>query len=912
MKIQFEKNQAYQIKAVQSVIQVLEGQSLNGSDFEFSLNDNRAGSIQLTETGIGNQLTIAPDQILKNVQQVQEANEVEVSSQLEKLVFKADDGESVTTEFSNFSVEMETGTGKTYVYLRTIYELNKVYGFKKFVIVVPSVAIREGAIKNLEITFDHFQELYDNVPADFDVYDSKKLASLGSFARSNAIQILVINIDSFAKDDNIINKIRETGIRPIQHLQAAAPIVIVDEPQNMETELRKKAIASLNPLFTLRYSATHTNSYNQIYTLDPVRAYDLGLVKQIEVDSVLSHNDSGSAYLSLDGFKLAKKSLSAVLTILKADSSGVIKKAIPVRNGDNLFQLSGEVEAYRDGYIVNAIDSEEGIVEFSSGVVLYKGQPQGGMNDEVQKEMIRATIENHLRKEKELNELGIKVLSVFFIDKVANYRTYDAHGKWHPGKFAEWFESILSEQLKNPKYKNLYTSDVSDMHDGYFSQDKGKFKDSSEGRSTKADDETYHLIMKDKEKLLDMKTPLRFIFSHSALREGWDNPNVFQICTLNESKSEIKKRQEIGRGLRLCVDKHGIRNTERSINRLTVIANESYEVFAGTLQKEIEQECGVSFQGRIKDARKRKAVQLKKNWELDQNFLDLWERIKHKTDYKVNYDTNELITKAVSGVKSMHAIPKPMIQRIKTEAKFVRNTSNELVEIGGDVKSSKDRTVTPTGYEIPDFVGYIQGKTELTRATISEIILQSERVGEIFNNPQVFMDSVVKIIKTEFDRLKVNGIKYEKIAGQSYEMTLFDSKEIESYIDNLIAVKKQEKTLYNYILIDSLSEPERKFAEECETRDDILFYIKLPAWFVIKTPIGNYNPDWALIKQEDDEAIKIYFVAETKSAKAVKDTTLLRESERMKILCGERHFEEFKDVGFAAVGSVSDIPSNNG
>lgn len=908
MKIQFEKNQAYQIKAIQSVIDVLEGQSLNSSDFEFSLNDSQAGSIQFSETGIGNQLTIAPDQILKNVQQVQEVNEVEVSSQLEKLVFKADNGEIVTTEFCNFSVEMETGTGKTYVYLRTIYELNKVYGFKKFVIVVPSVAIREGAIKNLEITFDHFQELYENVPADFDVYDSKKVAALGNFARSNAIQILVINIDSFAKDDNIINKIRETGIRPIEHLQSTAPIVIVDEPQNMETELRKKAIASLNPLFTLRYSATHTNSYNQIYTLDPVRAYDLGLVKQIEVDSVLSQHDNGGAFVSLDGFKVAKKSLAAVLTILKAESSGVSKKAVPVKNGDNLFQLSGGVEAYRDGYVVNAIDSEDEKVEFSSGTVLYKGEPQGGMNEEIQKEMIRATIENHLRKEKELNKLGIKVLSVFFIDKVANYRTYDASGQWHPGKFAEWFESILSEQLKSPKYKNLYASDVSDMHDGYFSQDKGRFKDSSEGRSTKADDETYRLIMKEKEKLLDIKTPLRFIFSHSALREGWDNPNVFQICTLNESKSEIKKRQEIGRGLRLCVDKRGVRNTDRSINRLTVIANESYEAFAGTLQKEIEEQCGVSFKGRIKDARQRQAVELKKNWELDQNFLDLWERIKFKTDYKVSYDTNDLIKNAVAGVKAMPAIPKPIIQRVKTEAKFLRDSNNELIEIGGEIKSSKDRTIMPTGYEIPDFVGYIQGKTELTRATISQIALQSGRIAEIFHNPQVFMDSVVKIIKTEFDRLKVNGIKYEKIAGQSYEMTLFENKEIESYLDNLIAVKKQEKTLYNYILIDSLSEPERKFAEECESRDDILFYIKLPTWFVIKTPIGNYNPDWALIKQEDDDAMKIYFVAETKSAKSVKDKTLLRESERMKIHCGERHFAEFEDVGFAAVGSVSDIP----
>ncbi|MBC3788642.1 restriction endonuclease [Spirosoma utsteinense] len=907
MKIQFEKNQAYQLEAIQSVIDLFEGQNLNNSDFEFTLDDSGAGSIKFTEIGIGNQLTILPEQLLENLHKVQVYNELSQSLQLEYLSFKGETGAVETTDFGNYSVEMETGTGKTYVYLRSVYELNKVYGFKKFVIVVPSVAIREGVVKNLEITFEHFKEIYENVPAAFEVYDSKKVAGLSNFARSNAIQILVINIDSFAKDDNIINKPREGGIRPIQNLQSTSPIVIVDEPQNMETELRKKAIASLNPLFTLRYSATHTNAYNLVYKLDPVRAYDLGLVKQIEVDSVLSQNDNGGAFVSLEGFKLAKKSLSATLTILKADASGVSKKSVIAKNGDNLYQLSGGVEAYKDGYVINALDSAEGMVEFSSGTVLYRGEPHGSVNDEIQKEMIRATIENHFKKERELNPLNIKVLSVFFIDKVANYRSYDNAGKPVAGKFALWFEEIFAEQIKNPRYKNLYPYAVSDMHDGYFSQDKGKFKDTSEGRSTKADDETYRLIMKDKEKLLDMNTPLRFIFSHSALREGWDNPNVFQICTLNETKSEIRKRQEIGRGLRLCVDQSGARNTERTINRLTVVANESYEDFAKALQKEIEQDCGVSFKGRIKDARKRQTVQLKKNWELDKNFLDLWERIKHKTEYKVNYDTNDLIKNAAAALGAMPAIPKPMIQRIKTETKFIRDDNNELLEVGGDIKSSKFQTIPQTRYDIPDFVGYILARTELTRATISEILLQSTRLSEIFNNPQLFMDSVVKVVKTEFDKLKINGIKYEKIAGQSYEMQLFDDNEIESYLDNLIVVKKQEKTLYNYVLIDSLSDPERKFAEECENRDDILFYIKLPSWFVIKTPIGNYNPDWALIKQEDEEAVKIYFVAETKSAKAVKDKTLLRESERMKIICGEKHFAEFGDVGFAAVGSVSDI-----
>lgn len=911
MKLQFDKNQQYQLDAINSVIDALEGQDLATTEFEFSIADEQKGSLQFTESGIGNRLTITPEQILANIQKVQATNELEPSSEFEKLSYKDDKGDTISPKFGNFSIEMETGTGKTYVYLRSIYELNKVYGFKKFVIVVPSVAIREGVLKNLEITFEHFQELYENTPANFEVYDAKKLVSLANFSRSNTIQIMVINIDSFTKDANIINQVRERGVRPIELIQSTNPIVIVDEPQNMETDIRKKAIANLNPLFTLRYSATHTNTYNLLYRLDPVKAYDLGLVKQIEVDSVLSMNDNAGAFVSVDGFKIAKKSLSASLTILKNESSGVSKKSVTVKNGDNLFLVSGGIDAYKDGYIINLIDSEEELIEFSSGTIVYKGQPLGGMNSEIQKEMIKATIENHLRKERELNPKGIKVLSVFFLDKVANYRNYASDGTAGKGQFAVWFEELLTEALKNPRYASLYPYQIEQMHDGYFSQDKGKFKDSKEGKANKADDETYQLIMKDKERLLDMNTPLRFIFSHSALREGWDNPNVFQICTLNETKSEIKKRQEIGRGLRLCVTQEGVRNPDKSINKLTVISNESYDEFAKKLQKEIQEDCGVAFDGnRIKDARKRQKVELKKGWNLDQNFIDLWNRIKHKTEYKVQYSTQDLIDRASCGVTNMPGIPKPQIQRIKTETTFLRDEENNLIGVGGDVKSSKERSISDMKFEIPDFVGYIQSKTELTRHTVSQIIIKSGRLKEIFNNPQLFMDAVVKAIKVEFDRLKVNGIKYEKIAGQSYEMTLFESEEIEAYLDgNLLAVHKQERTLYNYIVTDSLSMPEKEFAKACEIRDDVLFYIKLPHWFVIKTPIGNYNPDWALIKQEDGEQKKLYFVAETKDTRAAQDKTLLREKEQMKIKCGEKHFEEFatEEVQYKVVGSLGDL-----
>jgi len=917
MKIQFDKNQEYQLDAIRSIIDLLEGQHLNKSDFEFSIANETNGSIQFDEKGIGNKLSISENQILENLQKVQDGNELqsnERSAQLEKLFYNDPplsksvlNKHSTITTFPNFSIEMETGTGKTYVYLRSIYELNKVYGFKKFIIVVPSVAIREGVVKNLEITFDHFQEIYENVPVEFKVYDSAKLINLSNFAKSNAIQIMVINIDSFTKDQNVINQVRETGVKPIEYLQSTNPIVIIDEPQNMETDIRKKAISNLNPLFTLRFSATHLNLYNLVYKLDPVRAYDLGLVKQIEVDSVVSLNDSSGAFISLDGFKLSKNSTTAQLTILINEKSGVTKKSIGAKNGENLYDLSKQVEAYRDGYIINFIDSDDGFIEFSGGTIVYKGESKGGLNDFILRDMVKATVENHFRKEQQLGSLGIKVLSIFFIDRVANYRYYDEMGNAQPGKFAIWFEEAFNELAKNPKYKSLYPFQVEEMHDGYFSQDKGRFRDSKEGKGNKADDAAYQLIMKDKERLLDTSIPLRFIFSHSALREGWDNPNVFQICTLNESKSELKKRQEIGRGLRLCVDQSGLRNRERAINRLTVIANESYDNFAKALQKEIESDCGVNFAGRIKNAKERAKVVLKKNWQLDKNFIELWDRIKAKTEYSVNYSTETLISNSSLALKSIPFISKPQIQRVKTETEFVRDDKNTLIEISGNIKSSKGRIVNEVRYEIPDFISYVQSKTELTRDSISKIILSSGRLNEIFNNPQLFMDSVVKCIKTEFDRLKINGIKYQKIAGKVYEMKLFESSEIEHYLDNLIAVKNKDKTLFNYIQIDSLSTPEMNFAKECETRDDVLFYIKLPHWFIIKTPIGPYNPDWAFIKNEDGDGKKIYFVAETKDPKAVKDRNLLRESEKMKIHCGEKHFEEFENIKFEVVGTVSDL-----
>ncbi|MEW6087505.1 MAG: DEAD/DEAH box helicase family protein [bacterium] len=795
MKLHFDPNQQYQHDAINSIVNIFEGQPLNQGDFGFSFQNE---SLFLNEDGIGNRLSISEEQIFKNLRDIQRLNEIAITEKLDGL---------------NFSVEMETGTGKTYVYLRTIYELNKKYGFKKFVIVVPSVAIREGVLKNLEITFDHFQNLYDKIPVNFQIYDSKRVSNLRNFAVSNNIQILVINIDSFAKDENIINKPNDklTGKKPVEFIQATMPIVIVDEPQNMETDIRKKAVGNLNPLCTLRYSATHTNRYNMVYSLDPVKAYDLGLVKQIEVDSVVTENDFNGGFICLEKVNTAKTSTSAKIKIDINTKDGVKRKSVTARVGDDLYELSGKREIYKNGYIINGIDAAEGFIELSNGENLFIGNTFGGFSDEVMKIQIGKAVEEHFLKERKLKDKGIKVLSLFFIDRVANYRSYDAAGNAVKGKFALWFEKIFDEISEKSAYKGLLPFKAEEVHNGYFSKDKkGKWKDTK--GNTLDDDDTFKLIMKNKEQLLDSNEPLRFIFSHSALREGWDNPNVFQICTLNETKSELKKRQEIGRGLRLSVNQEGNRVQDPGVNRLTVIANESYEEFAKQLQTEIEEDCGVSFAGRIKNKEKRKTVRYRKGFELDEKFKQIWDKIKYQTNYKVEYQTFDLIQKAAEAVRNMPLIKKAVIKTTKTALEF--DESGIIAEIRASYTTSIDSI-----FQIPDILFYIQERTELTRATILEILKDSGRINDVFINPQLFLDNTVTAVKDVLSGLMIDGIKYEKIGNREYEMRLFEEYDI--HVNGLtFNISNQGKTIYSALMpLDSNVEYE--FAKECENRDDI-------------------------------------------------------------------------------------------
>ena len=880
MKLHFDSNQQYQWDALKSITDIFEGQPLSSGDFEFSVNTTGA---LLSENGLGNNLTLSAEQILENVKSIQQRNEIK--NTVDEL------------QGMNFSIEMETGTGKTYVYLRTIYELNKLYGFKKFVIVVPSVAIREGVLKNLQITHEHFQSLYDKTSINFDIYDSKKVSNLRGFSSGNAIQVLIINIDSFAKDENIINKPNDklTGKKPIEFIQSTKPIVIVDEPQNMETEIRKKAIQNLEPLCTLRYSATHTNLYNLMYSLNPVKAYDLGLVKQIEVDSVMSENDFNNSFIQLESVNRTGNNITAKIKIDVTSTSGIKRKSVTAnKNKLDLFELSGKNEKY-DGLKIYEMDFGGQQIELTNGIVLAVGESQGGMNDEVMRFMIQKTVEEHLKKERDYKAKGIKVLTLFFIDKVKNYREYDASGNAIAGKFAKWFEEIYQEEINKPKNKNLLSYSVDEIHNGYFSQDnKGRVKDT--GGETQADDDTYKLIMQEKEKLLDMNTPLRFIFSHSALREGWDNPNVFQICTLNETKSEIKKRQEIGRGLRLSVNQDGKRIFDQNINRLTVIANESYDDFAKALQKEIEEDCGVNFTGRIKDKNKREKLLYRKGFEADPNFLQIWEKIKFQTKYSVIYQTNDLITLAGKAMQDMPETKRPTVRSTKQKVLLTdEGVSGQLVSdtVNDEYGPDKYR------HEIPDMLAYIQGKTELTRTTILNIIKKSEKITELLINPQMFMDNTTSAIKNVLYELMIDGIKYEKIGGKVYEMTLFEDNELEIYLDKFtFSINEADKTIYeNYIPLDS--GVENQFAKDCESSENIEFYFKLPYWFKIPTPIGNYNPDWAIVFKGQK---KIYFVAETKS-----EGQELLQSEKLKIKCGKAHFKKFDDVVYRQVVTVNDL-----
>ncbi len=993
MKIQFDPNQPFQLEAVAAVTDLFDGQPQGAPVYSVidlgSISEGLFVGQSHSELGAGNRLLPADETLHANTRRVQARNDIEVADPSLPLesweLFDA--AANVARTCPHFSVEMETGTGKTYVYLRTIFELSQRYGLQKFIIVVPSVAIREGVLKNIQITADHFRALYNNLPFEHFVYDAKKVNRLRQFAVSNTLQILVINIDAFRRNfsgseaeqkSNVIYKESDklSGRQPIEFVQAARPVVIIDEPQSVDsTDRAQEAIKALNPLCTLRYSATHRNPYNLIYRLDPVRAFELKLVKQIMVASPQAEGSANAAFVRVEGIEY-KKGLKAKLRIHVQTAAGPKEKTITVKNGADLFTLSNERATYAQGYSVAEINAEPGseFVRFSNGSTLRLGEELGGMRDDVWRTQIKHTIQRHLDKELQLQARGIKVLSLFFVDRVANYRDYDEAGHPVQGKFAAVFAAELAALAREPRYQALpwLQQPLEKLHNGYFAQDKNGVVKDTRG-DTQADDEVYNLIMKEKERLLSLDEPLRFIFSHSALREGWDNPNVFQICTLNETRSVVKKRQEIGRGLRLPVDQAGRRVFDESINKLYVMANESYEDFARALQTEYEEECGVTFgkvpltalarlthvvagveqpigreaaevirqalvaqglldaEGRIQpvfDPRRagfqvalpeaQRALapavidvlsayqierhirrerddgsnRLKKEVALSPEFQALWNRIKPKTTYRVEFETEQLIQLAVAAVKHMPHIGVPLIHIITGQVGVGKG--GVTATLTGVAEESRPYDHQP----IPDLLAYLQNETELTRSTLVRILKSSGRLDEFFNNPQHFMDSVAAILKYELHRLLVDGIKYERIdasdAGSEWEMLRFQDEELISYLNAL----KVDHSLYEYVVYDS--EVERDFARRLDAREDIKLFVKLPGWFTIDTPIGKYNPDWAILKH-DGQAL--YLVRETKGTR---DFLQLRTGEADKVRCGQRHFEAL-GVPFAVVVTAAEV-----
>ncbi|MAZ25809.1 MAG: type III restriction endonuclease subunit R [Cytophagaceae bacterium] len=1000
MEIQFDDDLDYQLQAIDSVTGVFAGQEICKTNFTVAplqsweqgtlFNDTKSDNL-----GIGNDLRLMDEDIHANIRKIQLKNGLAPSES-----FDSKDGIHLT-------VEMETGTGKTYVYLRTIFEMNRLYGFTKFIIVVPSIAIKEGVQKSLDITSSHFKKLFENVTFDYFTYDSSKLSEVRNFAISPDIQIMVINIDAFRKSfadpekeskANIIHRAhdRMTGAKPIEFIQQTNPVVIVDEPQSVDTtDKSKEAIGYLNPMCTLRYSATHVEKHHMLYKLDSVDAYAQRLVKQIEVAGIEMKDAHNKAYIKLISVKNENSQNVAKIEIDARLKNGNIKrKTVKVKSGADLLdaKYSGGRDVY-DGYIIDDVYYEEGneYISFTSKPDILKlGQALGEVDpDEFKRLQIRKTIEEHLDKELRLRPQGIKVLSLFFIDKVANYRKYDKKGKPQLGKFALMFEEEYERAIRKPKYSRLFEgidldAALEGVHNGYFSVDKKKdssgnemVKDSS--GKTAADESAYNLIMKDKEKLLSFDSKLKFIFSHSALKEGWDNPNVFQICTLNETSSVIKKRQEIGRGLRICVNQKGERVHGFEVNTLTVMANESYEQFAEDLQKEIEKEEGIKFgvvekhlfanivvpvdeqnceylgteastqlwkhlhkegyidsKGKIQDGLKislkngslllpeefqshdekiisvlkkvsgslnirnrddKTNLSLNKAVYLSPDFQALWDRIKYKTTFRVDFDVNTLIDKCAEDIKINLQVGK---------ARFTYRKAKTEIDRGGVNTKQVQQTTSvyePRAFELPDLITYLQNETNLMRRTIVAIINKSGRLDSFKNNPQKFIEQAANIIKSQMRLFIVEGIKYQKIGNDEfYAQELFQQHELFGYLkDNLV---KAEKSVFDYVIYDS--DTEYEFASAFEDNEDIKLYTKLPDWFKIDTPLGGYNPDWAVLIEKDG-VDKLYFVVETKS-------TLLsakrRPEENAKIKCGHAHFEALGDnVKFTVSDSMDDFSS---
>ena len=1006
MRLQF-KHQKFQADAAKAVVDVFAGQPYLTPTYMMDRGDGdyQIGLEEETDfTGWRNERIvpeISDKLILEHLQKVQRTNQIKPSDKLEGRY--------------NLTIEMETGVGKTYTYIKTMYELNKHYGWSKFIVVVPSIAIREGVYKSFQVTQEHFAEEYGK-KIRFFIYNSAQLTEIDRFASDSAINVMIINVQAFNKSVDANEKL-ESGKRadknaaiifrkldnfrsrrPIDIIAKTNPILIIDEPQSVEGPAAKKNLKLFSPLLTLRYSATHKadSIYNMVYRLDAMEAYNKRLVKKIAVKGITESGSTATeGFVYLESINLSKADPTATIQFDCKGASGIRKKTATVGIGYNLYDNSGNLDEYKVGFVVKSIDGRDNSVEFLNGIKIFAGDVIGKVSeDQLRRIQIRETILSHLERERQLFHKGIKVLSLFFIDEVAKYKQYDEAGHPFNGIYADMFEeeyndilSSMQREIGDEDYiRYLDAISAHDTHAGYFSVDKkGKMTDSklSDKKEGTSDDiDAYDLIMKNKELLLDRdpkKSPVRFIFSHSALREGWDNPNVFQICTLKQSSSEVRKRQEVGRGLRLCVNQDGERmdanvlgNDVQSINVLTVIASESYDSFAKGLQTELADAVAGRpvavtadlFKGKvIVDARGNEqvvdgdtaqaifedlisngyvkrgvltdkyyadkangAIQVAeevadsrdavinildsvydsramqpenardKNVELQVDpdklampeFKALWKRISPKSVYVVDFDTDELVKKAIASLNQNLHVPK-IFFKVETGAMDEIKSKDSLLDGSAFSKSKSStydsrkqiRTNSSVKY---DLVGKLVGETGLTRKAVVAILTGIEKsVFEQFKfNPEEFIIKAAALINDEKATAIIQHITYN-VLDERYDTKIFTDPTIKGKLGT--NAMKAQRHLYDHIVYDSTNE--RDFAADLDTNTDVAVYVKLPDSFYIATPVGHYNPDWAIAFYEG--TVKhIYFVAETKGSMSSMQLRLIEES---KIHCAREHFK---------------------
>jgi type III restriction enzyme len=988
MKLKF-KHQKFQSEASKSICDVFSGQPyLSETNYLIDKGDTKGQTDLYDWTGFKNH-KIVPELndkiILGNIQKIQRKNNISPSPSLEGRY--------------NLTVEMETGVGKTYTYIKTMFDLNKRYGWSKFIVVVPSIAIREGVYKSFQITQDHFLEDYSK-KIHFFIYNSSQLTEIDHFSSDSNINVMIINSQAFnarGKDARRIYMKLDSfrSRKPIDVIGKTNPILIIDEPQKVEGPRTKEKLVEFNPLFILRFSATHKKDsiYNLIYRLDAMEAYNKKLVKKISVKGISTTGSTASeGYVYLEGVNLHKdKSPTANLGFEIKQSSGVKSVIRQVRVGYNLYSQSKELEEYKEGYVITDIDGRDNSLTFQNGLKIYSGDIKGDINeDQLRRIQIRETILSHINTERNLFFKGIKVLSLFFIDEVSKYKQYDSSNNPYNGTYADVFEeeynnivNSIEKRIGEEEYtKYLNYFETERIHEGYFSIDKkkNKFIEGKIERSTKEsnDVDAFDLIMRNKERLLSLTEPVRFIFSHSALREGWDNPNVFQICTLKQSTSDISRRQEVGRGLRLCVNQEGERmdvgfvgEDVQNINRLTVIASESYEKFVQKLQTELtevisDRQLKVTpslFEGKvlynrmgeeevidgdtslmlyeslIENGYVKKGVLTDKYYDekdngiltiteelqdskesiidildtiynpkilqpendrsnnvelkFDKNkferkeFQNLWNKINIKTSYVVDFETDELIKKSIIKLnthlhvsKIFYTVSTGVLDTIK---------SKETLDKGEGFKEKETKSVelnTSSNSNVKyDLIGKVVEETGLTRSTIVKILTGIEK--QVFDqfkyNPEEFIIKSSKIINDEKATVIIQRITYNKLQ-ETYGTEIFTEPTLKGKLG--VNAIQSDKHLYDYVIFDSTS-IEKPFAEKLESSTEVSVYVKLPKGFYISTPVGKYNPDWA-ISFIEGSVKHIYFVAETKGSMSSMELRLIEES---KIHCAKEHFK---------------------